>query len=1313
MARKRRAITRPNFNRSTSITSNTGTGASGSRPQGSITVDPPTSFPPVLSPFTGPQVSPVPESFSPLNLGHLEGIGEECEQEGGEGWRIVGRRGVKTEQEQMMPEIKLRLEESDVRYVLGGNPPMEVLSGFIKRIWGRFGYDKLSFRPNGVFIVRFKDKETQQSVLQQGYPLFDGKPVVVKPWSPDESLDKEMVQTVPTWVRLHDLDLKFWGEGCLWKIASLIGDPIKLDDATSLKLRLGFARILVEVPLGEKCLDQIVFADEKDQIHEIKLSYDWKPVLCKKCKGFGHEEADCRKGRTQPAHVWRPVQRSAPVTAVAPVTENADASVPGNPTVIGRVGSDNGMVTPGLCGLVETRVRSSSFNKVARAFEADWCIETNLDFCERGRIWVMWRKGLFGITVIAKSVQAIHCSCTHLGSGWQFYMTVVYGLHTQVDRESLWSFLGSVYTQSPWLVAGDFNNVLQTNERIGAAVQQAETVSFQTCLQICELMDMKTVGMFFTWNNKQDEDNKVMSKIDRVLMNGSWFSLFPEAFVEYQPEGLFDHSPGVVTLLSCCARNRTSFKFLNMWVLAPCFHDLVEHNWREEVNGVPMYQVVTKLRRLKNPLKQINRKFFYAVEQRADIAMRFLYETQRQVNNNPYDLQLREVEKMARSDCLILERARLSYLRQKAKCDWIRGADANSAFFHARIKARRIINRVIQIHDTDGIVHCQQPDIEDAFLRYYKSLLGSSAPTVSVNSRVVVTAKVITDAHTQILCHKVTNEEIKAAIFSIPDDKTPGPDGFTSPEVCAAVKYFFVHRRLLRQINATTICLVPKCSQPISVLDFRPIACCNVIYKCIANLLCNRLGDSAFLKGRPILENVLICQDLVRLYSRGVVSPRCLVKIDIRKAYDSLEWKFLCELLLALRFPSQFVELIKSGFFSEKRGLRQGDPLPPLLFTISMDYLSRILNLIRAEEEFRYHPMCKILKLNHLCTPAPMELLIRGDSKSCAYFNGVSTDTRLWFLNAAGMSQGQLPFKYLGVLVAKVSVLQTVQSYWSSIFVLPKKFIKQIDAKCRNFLWEGTAQSTHAPPVAWDKVCSSKNAGGLGLKNLSYWNMAAVGKLVWWLVAKADRLWVQWVHHVYLKGVQWADYMVGLNCSWSWRRICTVMTVLKLGFITNVWSPSTIPYTVKEGYAWLTRDAIRVRWHNVIWTRLYTKDRQVRLGLQVDFSCCLCGAGMEDHAHLFFSCSWLGRPVGEDWNWSFLKQLRNGSMLKRFILYAAFSGLIHHVWDMRNVCRIHHYVKSPNCIARDIKFELKVRLESLQCNWKVSDREWLRHIGLL
>lgn len=153
---------------------------------------------------------------------------------------------------------------------------------------------------------------------------------------------------------------------------------------------------------------------------------------------------------------------------------------------------------------------------------------------------------------------------------------------------------------------------------------------------------------------------------------------------------------------------------------------------------------------------------------------------------------------------------------------------------------------------------------------------------------------------------------------------------------------------------------------PSNIGDFRPISCCNTTYKCISKIIASRLKgtlpylisptQAAFVPGRRIGDNILIAQELMRNYYRHAGPPRCTLKIDLQKAFDSVRWDFLFDVLHHLRFPPKFINLIRvcistpkfsvkingalCGFFPRAKDLRQGDPLSPYLFVIIMDSLS-------------------------------------------------------------------------------------------------------------------------------------------------------------------------------------------------------------------------------------------------------------------------------------------------------------------------------------------------------------------------------------
>jgi len=254
-----------------------------------------------------------------------------------------------------------------------------------------------------------------------------------------------------------------------------------------------------------------------------------------------------------------------------------------------------------------------------------------------------------------------------------------------------------------------------------------------------------------------------------------------------------------------------------------------------------------------------------------------------------------------------------------------------------------------------------------------------------------------------MLTRLVSGEEIKKVLFSMPNDKSPGPDGYTSEffkstcdiigtEFTIAIQSFFVKGFLPKGINSTILALIPKKQEAKEMKDYRPISCCNVIYKVISKIIANRLklllpnfiasNQSAFVKDRLLIENLLLATELVKDYHKDTISARCAIKVDISKAFDSVQCSILQNTLSAMNFSPIFIHWITlcittasfsvqvngelAGYFNSTRGLRQGCSLSPYLFAISMDVLSKMLDKAAGVKQFGYHPGCKNIGLTHL-----------------------------------------------------------------------------------------------------------------------------------------------------------------------------------------------------------------------------------------------------------------------------------------------------------------------------------------------------------
>jgi hypothetical protein len=319
-----------------------------------------------------------------------------------------------------------------------------------------------------------------------------------------------------------------------------------------------------------------------------------------------------------------------------------------------------------------------------------------------------------------------------------------------------------------------------------------------------------------------------------------------------------------------------------------------------------------------------------------------------------------------------------SRIRQRSRLTYIRCGDANTEFFHIRASTRRRKNYIQCLQADDGIVFGHE-EKEKVIGDYFKNHIGSAVPRfTTINWQSLGYAPHdLSDLEAPF-----SQEELKNTIDSMPSDKAPGPDGFTGAffkacwgivkddDVMPAINSLLVmNAQGFEWLNSACIVLLPKKADATSVTDFRPISLIQSIAKIFSKLLANRLApclnslvsncQSAFVKKRSIHDNFLYVQGVVRKLHKEKI-PSLFMKLDIRKAFDTVNWGYLLEVLQAPGFGPRWREWISILFrtssstvllngrqgpsFSHARGVRQGDPLSPMPFILAMDPLQRLLD---------------------------------------------------------------------------------------------------------------------------------------------------------------------------------------------------------------------------------------------------------------------------------------------------------------------------------------------------------------------------------
>lgn len=293
------------------------------------------------------------------------------------------------------------------------------------------------------------------------------------------------------------------------------------------------------------------------------------------------------------------------------------------------------------------------------------------------------------------------------------------------------------------------------------------------------------------------------------------------------------------------------------------------------------------------------------------------------------------------SKALDLHRKRQeSIFKQQLRELWLKEGDQNSKFFHTSTMIWRRRNFISTIKVGQEWKTSKQ-QIAEYFINQFKELYTSSLPTILENLKGLVQEAITEEENEELLTIPI-EEESKQSILSLHPLKALSPYGFlevfygnywkiVKEKVINYVKECFKMGSIPLNSNRTFIVFVPKTKQPNTFDYFCPISLCNFSYKIVAKIFSSRmkvmgrltsLNQGAFLKGRQIAYNLTVAQELMHLIKthkgkHGLMA----MKIDLKKAYDKVEWHIVIRTSKNWGFSSQFREHILNYLCSVKYSL--------------------------------------------------------------------------------------------------------------------------------------------------------------------------------------------------------------------------------------------------------------------------------------------------------------------------------------------------------------------------------------------------------
>lgn len=459
----------------------------------------------------------------------------------------------------------------------------------------------------------------------------------------------------------------------------------------------------------------------------------------------------------------------------------------------------------------------------------------------------------------------------------------------------------------PWLVAGDFNLIYQAADKNNANLDRAMMGRFWRFLDDVEVKEIPLLGRKYTWLNECTSPTLV--RLDRAFCCLGWEGIFPDSVLQSAASTVSDHCP-LILGLKIQKSGKRRFHFESFWTKVPGFFQAV---WDAPVqSNCAVERLFLKLQRLSRGLQKWGQRKIGNIKLQIEMAKEILHRLEIARDSRELSSSEEWLRKKLKLHCLGLASFERTITRLRSRILYLREGDTNTSFFHqqARYRKKNFIAK-LQVGDQLAVT---QEEKQEAVLEFFENVLG----TEEERDYTIDLAEIGVQQHDlSSLDAPFSEEEVWAIIKDMPLDKALGPDGFTGRfyKSCWSIikgdllqAFAAIHQGRVfkfRLLNTSFISLLPKKLDATQVKDFRPISLIHSV-KLLTKVMANRLApqlpslvatnQSAFVRERNIHDNFLLVQKIVKSLHRKK-EAHILLKLDISKAFNSVSWSFLLEIL--------------------------------------------------------------------------------------------------------------------------------------------------------------------------------------------------------------------------------------------------------------------------------------------------------------------------------------------------------------------------------------------------------------------------------